>query len=63
MEDQNLSGVTEIDDLDDVTETYPADAELVEDAESLAGDDADDSFLDADGDGIPDELDEDSEVN
>ncbi len=58
MEDQNLSGDPEIDDLDDVTETYPADAELVEDAESLAGDDVDDSFLDEDGDGIPDELDE-----
>ncbi len=55
MEDQNLSGVSEIDDLEDVTEIYPADSELVEDAEALAGDDADDSFLDEDGDGIPDD--------
>ncbi len=54
VQDENLSGIEEIDDLDDETEEYPAEHELVEDPESLAGEEVDDSFLDTDGDGIPD---------
>lgn len=50
MNDEDLDG------LEDVTEPYPADHELVEDPESLAGDDVDDDFLDEDGDGIDDRL-------
>lgn len=63
MAEDNLSGVPEIDDLDDLTEPYPADHELVDDPESLAGEDVDDSWLDSDGDGIPDYLDDDEEGN
>ncbi len=58
VQDENLSGIAEIDDLDDETEEYPADHELVEDPESLAGDEVDDSFLDTDGDGIPNDEDD-----
>ncbi len=48
----------DIDDLEDLTEPYPAEHELVEDHEKFAGEDVDDSWLDTDGDGIPDHLDE-----
>ncbi len=60
MEDENLSGVDEIDDLEDLTEARPEDSETheVADIEALTGEEVDDSWLDTDGDGIPDHLDE-----
>lgn len=57
MEEQDFNDFDDTEDNDLAgTEMYPADHELVEDPESLAGEEVDDSFLDEDGDGIDDRL-------